>query len=110
VLKAAMDRDIGVIAIKAIAKRRWPGERRMIGDRPFTTWYEPFDSQEDIDLAVWYTLSQPGVTTYSMAAEVRLWDKIVSAGERFRRLSDEEQAKVVEHFRLKGASPLFPER
>lgn len=110
VLKAALDRDIGVIAIKAIAKGRWPGgQRRMIGDRQFTTWYEPLEDQEDIDRAVWFTLSQEGVTTYSMTSEVRLWPKVISAGERFRRLSEEEQREVVEYFRSKGVRPLFPE-
>ncbi|MCX8180273.1 MAG: aldo/keto reductase [Thermofilaceae archaeon] len=108
VLKAAVDRDIGVIAIKAIAKSRWLEERKMIGDRPCTTWYEPFMEQEDIDLAVLYTLSQDGVTTYSMAAEVRLWPKIIGAGERFRRMDGEEQARVIEFFKSKGAKPLFP--
>ena len=110
VLKAAIDRDIGVIAIKAISKGRWPGgQRRTIGDRPFATWYEPLEEQEDIDKAVWFTLSQEGVTTYSMSAEVRLWPKIISAGEGFRRLSEEEQKEVIEYFKLKGVRPLFPE-
>lgn len=110
VLKAAVDRDIGVIAIKAISKGRWPGgQRRAIGDRPFATWYEPLEEQEDIDKAVWFTLSQEGVTTYSMSAEVRLWPKIISAGERFRKLSEEEQKEVVEYFKRKGVRPLFPE-
>ncbi|MEM2528858.1 MAG: aldo/keto reductase, partial [Ignisphaera sp.] len=85
VLKAALDRDIGVIAIKSVAKRRYVGERR------YTTWYEPFDSQDDIDMAVWYTLSQEPVATYSMAGDLRLWPMILNAGKRFRKLSIEEQ-------------------
>lgn len=110
VLKAAIDRDVGVIAIKAVSKGRWPGgQRRMIGDRPFTTWYEPLEDQEDINKAVWFTLSQEGVTTYSMCAEVRLWPKIIKAGESFRKLSEEEQREVVEYFKRKGVRPLFPE-
>lgn len=103
VLKAALDRDIGVIAIKSVAKRRYVGERR------YTTWYEPFDSQDDIDMAVWYTLSQEPVATYSMAGDLRLWPMILNAGKRFRKLSIEEQNRVVEVFREKGARPLFPE-
>jgi len=103
VLKVAMDRDIGVIAIKSIAKRRYVGEKR------YTTWYEPFDTQEDIDMAVWYTLSQEPVATYAMAGDIRLWPMILSAGKRFKKLSLEEQSKVVEVFREKGAKPLFPE-
>lgn len=109
VLKVAADRDIGVIAIKAIARGRWPGERRLIGDRQFTTWYEPLEEQADIDRAVWFTLSQEPVATYSMASEVRLWPRIINAGERFRGLSEKEQMEVIDYFRERGVKPLFPE-
>jgi aryl-alcohol dehydrogenase-like predicted oxidoreductase len=105
VLKIAMDRDIGVIAIKSIAMRRYlPGE-----EKKYTTWYKPFDNQEDIDKAVWYTLSQEPVSTYPMAGDIRLWPMILSAGKRFRKLSLDEQEKIVNEFKAKGAKPLFPE-
>lgn len=103
ILKMARDRDIGVIAIKAIAKRRW------IGERKYQTWYEPFEEQEDIDRAVWFALSQDPVSTYSMACDIRLWPKIISAGERFKELTEEEQEVVVNYFRRKDVRPLFPE-
>ncbi len=102
VLRIARDRDIGVIAIKAIAKGKWSGERK------YQTWYEPMDEQEDIDKAVWFTLSQEPVATYSMACDIKLWPKIISAGERFRILAGEEQEAVVNHFKTKGVKPLFP--
>ncbi|MCX8183548.1 MAG: aldo/keto reductase [Crenarchaeota archaeon] len=102
VLKIARDRDIGVIAIKAISKGRWTGERK------YQTWYEPMDEQEDIDKAVWFTLSQEPVATYSMACDIRLWPKIISAGERFRKLSGGEQEEVLNYFRSRGVRPLFP--
>lgn len=102
VLRIARDRDIGVIAIKAIAKGKWSGERK------YQTWYEPMDEQEDIDKAVWFTLSQEPVATYSMACDIKLWPKIISAGERFRILAGEEQEAVVKHFKTKGVKPLFP--
>ncbi len=60
-------------------------------------------------MAVWYTLSQEPVATYAMAGDIRLWPMILSAGKRFKKLSLEEQSKVVEVFREKGAKPLFPE-
>uniref|UniRef100_A0A7J2U658 Aldo/keto reductase n=1 Tax=Ignisphaera aggregans TaxID=334771 RepID=A0A7J2U658_9CREN len=105
VLKIAMDRDIGVIAIKSIAMRRYlPGE-----EKKYTTWYKPFDNQEDIDKAVWFTLSQEPVTTYATACDIRLWPMILSAGKRFRKLSLEDQEKVINEFKAKGAKPLFPE-
>jgi len=103
VLKIARERNTGVIAIKAIAKGKW------IGERKYQTWYEPMDEQEDIDKAVWFTLSQDPVATYSMACDIRLWPKIMSAGEEFRKLSQEEQEDVISYFRNKGVLPLFPE-
>jgi hypothetical protein len=73
------------------------------------TWYEPFDRQEDIDKAVWYTLSQELVATYPMAGDIRLWQMILSAGKRFKKLSIEEQENIINEFKSKGARPLFPE-
>lgn len=104
ILKIAKDRDIGVIAIKAIARRRWDSQRK------YQTWYEPFEDEEDIEKGVHFTLSQEGVTTYSMACDIKLWPKIIRAGERFRRLSEEEQNRIVEYFKSKDGFPLFPEQ
>ena len=105
VLKIAEDRDIGVIAIKSIAKRRWKTDNRR-----FNTWYEPFTEQEDIDRAVWFTLSQIPVATYSMACDVRLWPKIIHAAKRLKVLDPEEQEEVIHRFKNKGAQPLFPHK
>ena len=103
ILNEAAERDIAVIAIKAIAKGRWRGERR------YSTWYEPLDDQSDIDLAVWFTLSQEPVATYSLPCDVRLWPMVLNSAVRFRRLSSEEQIKAIEYAREKGFKPLFPE-
>ena len=43
-LDLAKQKDVGLITIKAISKRVWPST-----DRSYHTWYEPFDSQEDIE-------------------------------------------------------------
>ena len=89
-LDLAQRRDVGVIAIKAISKRLWP-----TNDRPYSAWYEPFDSQADIDRSLAYTLSQ-GVTTCTMASDVRLWPMLIDAAERFTPLTAAEQAAVVD--------------
>ena len=105
VLKIAEDKDIGVIAIKSIARRRWKTDYRS-----YNTWYEPFTEQEDIDRAVWFTLSQIPVATYSMACDVRLWPKIIRAAKRLKVLDPNEQEEVVGHFKDKGSEPLFPHK
>ncbi|MCD6562427.1 MAG: aldo/keto reductase [Thermoproteales archaeon] len=103
-LKIAIDRDIGVIAIKAIAKRRW-----STSNKRYNTWYEPFDQQDDVDKALWFALSQEPVATYSMACDLKLWPLIIKAAQRFKRLDKKEQEDVIKCFAQKSAMPLFPE-
>jgi aryl-alcohol dehydrogenase-like predicted oxidoreductase len=88
-LKLAKEKDVGVMAIKAITKGPWPTEAHA-----YHTWYEPFDDQEAIDRALWFTLSQD-VTAAVSAADVRLIPKVVDAAERFRPLSQEQQTQLV---------------
>ncbi len=85
--------DVGLIAIKAISKTVW-----SVKDRPFKTWYEPFDSQRDIDRSLSYTLSQ-GVTTCPMPSDVKLWPMVIEAAERFIQMSTEEQDAAVDEVR-----------
>ena len=87
-MELAKLKDVGVIAIKAASKRLWPA-----GERSYNTWYEPFDSQSDIDKSLWYTLSQ-NATTCPMPSDVRLWPLVIDAAERFRPMgqADQEQA------------------
>ena len=104
VLKLAKERNMGVIAMKALAKRRWPS---TYGDnRPYSTWYEPFDSQEDIDKCICFALSQD-ITTAASASDGRLVPKIIDAAERYRKLTGREQITVTES--ASKLKPLFPE-
>lgn len=105
ILRIARDRNIGVLAIKAIALRRYASK----AEQSYTTWYKPWEEDEMIQMGINFTLSQEGVTTYPIACDIRLWPKILKAGENFRKLTEEEQQKVIEYFKNKGAYPLFPE-
>lgn len=88
-LDAARRKDIGILAIKAISKQMWHN-----GNRAYQTWYEPFDSQGEIDRSLWYTLSQ-GVTTCPMPSDLKLWPLVISAAERFRPMPPNDQAAAV---------------
>jgi len=105
VLKMALDRGVGIIAIKAISKRRWASPE----SKRYNTWYEPTADQREVEMLVRFALSQEGVTTYSMPCDVRLWPMVLKAGEKFRKLSEEGQGKVIEYVRNVGYKPLFPE-
>ncbi|MHA2099233.1 MAG: aldo/keto reductase, partial [Candidatus Kariarchaeaceae archaeon] len=51
ILKIAQEREIAVLAIKSIMKRRWESEKTH------STWYQPLENEDEIQKAVWYTLS-----------------------------------------------------
>jgi aryl-alcohol dehydrogenase-like predicted oxidoreductase len=99
-LELAKERDMGTIAMKAFTKRPWPTEERR-----YETWYEPWDTQREIDRALWFTLSQ-GVTTAASAGDVRLFEMLVDTAERYTELTPEEQEELVTS--ASGLKPLFP--
>lgn len=50
------ERDVAVQTIKSLAKGSWGSKKKTHG-----TWYEPFSNPTEIDLAVQWVLSRPGV-------------------------------------------------
>ncbi|GAG68111.1 unnamed protein product, partial [marine sediment metagenome] len=66
-------------------------------------------SQKLIDQAVWFTLSQKGVTTYSLPCDVRLWPSVLDAATRYKKLINEELENIVQMARENEYQPLFPE-
>ncbi len=85
--------------IKSIAQRPWLG-------RPHTraTWYEPLQERNDIDLAVWWVLSRPGVFLDSVG-DVGLLPKVLDAASRFA--GPPADAAMTELVNRSAAEPLF---
>ncbi len=89
-LARCQQRDVGVMAIKSIAKGPW-GAR----ERRWHTWYEPWETQERIQRGVNFALSQPGVTGIPMAGETQLLPLVLQAAENFSPLSTAEQEDLI---------------
>jgi aryl-alcohol dehydrogenase-like predicted oxidoreductase len=104
ILREAAERDMSVIAIKAIAKSRWKSGKK------YRTWYEPIDIESRVLQAVCFTLSQHPVATYSLPCDTRLWPLVLNAALKFKELDQNEQKKAVEHAKEAGFRPLFPTR
>ncbi|MFW9857000.1 MAG: aldo/keto reductase [Candidatus Thorarchaeota archaeon] len=102
ILKIAIDQDIGVIAIKAISKRRWTFAKK------YGTWYQPMEDSDWIKEAVAFTLSQEGVTTYSLPCDLRLWPMVLGAVQTVRKLDRDEQAEFIRRAEKHYVRPLFP--
>jgi aryl-alcohol dehydrogenase-like predicted oxidoreductase len=75
--KAAAD-DVGVMAIKSIARNNW----RADGPRPYGTWYEPLDEQAAVDAAVGFALARDGLTGLATAGDTSLLPLMIAAERR----------------------------
>lgn len=96
VLDRATDEGLGALGIKAFAKEPWPAESELPeGERPYETWYEPFDTQAEIDDCLNFAISQ-GMTSITNAGDPKLVAMILDAAERFEPLSAAEQNALTE--------------
>lgn len=94
VLDLAHERGLGTLCIKAFAKGPWP-EELPEGQRPYDTWYEPYDDPDDLEECLRYALSQ-GMTSIPNAGDPELVPPILDAAGRFEELPDSEQARLRE--------------
>jgi len=86
VVELAAARGTAVIAIKPIAAGAWkPGQKR---NRPH--WYPSLEEQEQINMAMRFTLSQKAVVTAIPTSFLDLFEKAVAAGKVYRPISPEE--------------------
>lgn len=98
-LEIASTKDVGVIAIKSLAKQPWQDE-----EHEYQTWYDLFDKQAEIDKSLRFTLSQ-SVTATAMPGDIRLWPMVIDAAERFHLMDAQEQEMVVSE--MAGYRPIF---
>ncbi|HET9783181.1 MAG TPA: aldo/keto reductase [Candidatus Dormibacteraeota bacterium] len=93
------ERKVAVQTIKSIALRPW-----MDRDHTRTTWYQPLESPNDIDLAVWWVMGRKGLFLNSVG-DVDLLPFVLDAAKRFHQAPpDSELQKLMERSR---SEPLF---
>jgi aryl-alcohol dehydrogenase-like predicted oxidoreductase len=83
-------RDVGVMAIKAVARRPWSGD-----DRWATSWYEPVDEDEAIARGIAFALSTPGVAAFCTPGDLGLLPRVLAAAAAVPAMSDAERAAAV---------------
>jgi aryl-alcohol dehydrogenase-like predicted oxidoreductase len=102
VLEVAQRRGVGVIAIKAVARGPWPAGVR----RTYTTWYRPYDDEEEVGRRLRFALSHP-IATCVLPSDVHLWPQLFEVAGDFEPLPDAEMSGLVDASR--GAEPLYVE-
>jgi predicted aldo/keto reductase-like oxidoreductase len=95
VLTLCRERNVAVQIIKSIARGPW-----ATTNRTHTTWYQPLETQADIDRAVHWTLGMPDVFLNTVG-DLALLPRVLEAASRFeRRPPDEEMASMLDETRM----------
>jgi aryl-alcohol dehydrogenase-like predicted oxidoreductase len=93
VASVCSERNVAMLTIKSIARRPWWGR-----DRTRATWYQPFEDQGDIDAAVHWVLSRPGIFLASVG-DIHLLPKVLDAASRYnsapaKETMDEQRTRL----------------
>jgi aryl-alcohol dehydrogenase-like predicted oxidoreductase len=98
-VKICKQKNVAVQLIKTLQRRPW-------GDQPHTaaTWYEPFTEPHNVDLAVHWALSRPGVFL-NTAGDIHVLPKILDAASRFEKAPSDAQMQAM--LKSTQAEPLW---
>ncbi len=89
-LAHAVQHDVGVMAIKAVAARPW-------GDGPRTagTWYEPYTTSGEVSRGVGFALSVPGVHAICTPGDLDVLQTALRAAEAYTPMDVVERQAAV---------------
>jgi predicted aldo/keto reductase-like oxidoreductase len=103
VLEKAQQKEMGILALKTMAKRRWKeGEQRSWSK----TWYSPVDTYQEARLAVRFTLSKP-ITAGASPGHAELLQWMCDAAKEFEPLTEREAQQLKEW--SQDLEPIFPQ-
>jgi aryl-alcohol dehydrogenase-like predicted oxidoreductase len=101
-LETCRQRNVAVQTIKSIALQPWMGRKPTL-----ETWYQPLQDQADIDMAVWWVLSKPGIFLNTVG-DLSLLPRVLDAASRFDQVpSDRLQLDAQNHLARIPFVPLF---
>ncbi len=84
VLARASEKGAAVLAIKTLSWGTWPAEVKKTRE----WWYRSVEEQKDVDLALRFSLSQPGVVAGIPPSFVDLLNRTIEAAKSFSPLDD----------------------
>jgi aryl-alcohol dehydrogenase-like predicted oxidoreductase len=102
-LKVAAKKDVGLMAIKSVAKGTWPDGQAREHAHNYNTWYEPFDDEENLRKSLYFTLSQD-IAGAVLPGELKLWPAMIEAAHNFKPLTKKLQQEYMDE--VKKLKPL----
>lgn len=104
VLEKAREKKMGILALKAMARRPWPeGMKKETRSHP-KCWYEPLDNPEDAMMGLRFTLSLP-VTAAIPPGDEGLFKMALGLAPKFKPLTAGEVEAIKQ--KALGIPPLF---
>jgi aryl-alcohol dehydrogenase-like predicted oxidoreductase len=94
VLDLAREEGLGTLCIKGFAKGPWDDDLPE-DDRPYDTWYEPFDTEEELVECLRFALSH-GMTSIPNAGDPELVPTLLDAAQAYEPMSEEERERLKE--------------
>jgi predicted aldo/keto reductase-like oxidoreductase len=92
IVEDAKSRGVARIALKALARQRWP-EDDPERENYWRCWYQPITDPHEAELSVRFTLSQP-VTAAIPPADARFFPVALDIAMRYKPLTSEEEEEV----------------
>ena len=92
VLELAKEQGVGVIAIKGMCGGAWPSGAQRTRDN----WYNALEKDEEINMAMRFTLSQEPVTTAIPPGFLDLFYKAIPVGKSYSKITEPEIKKLRE--------------
>ena len=89
-LAIARERRVAVQVIKSIARGPW-----AVTDRTHSTWYQPLESQVDIDRGVHWVMGLPDVFI-NTAGDLALLPRMLDAASRFTERPSNETMSALQ--------------
>ncbi len=106
VIARVHEKGAGMLAIKAMAKSRWP-EGMAKTDKPNPKeWYEPCSLPDQAALALRWTLSQR-ITAAIPPGDERFFPLAMYVAQNFQPISSEEEQRLIAS--AAEATPIFPQ-
>jgi aryl-alcohol dehydrogenase-like predicted oxidoreductase len=103
-LSVCQERDLGVMIIKATARRPWADRRPLTdlvagdpatADRWATSWYEPQGTDADLTLGIAFALSTPGVHAFCTPGDAGLLPRVFDAADAYAPLDASEREEAI---------------
>ncbi len=114
-LAVCQARDVGVMIIKATARRPWADRRPLTdvvagrsatADRWATSWYEPQATDADLARGIAFALSMPGVHAFCTPGDAALLPRVLDAADAFSPMPPDEREAAAKE--MAGEQVIFP--